>query len=73
MGTAAEFTVVPADRAVVLPEEVSDEVGARLGIAGITAHRAVFGDWPVDGATLLVHGVRGGVGSLAAQLGSGGA
>jgi NADPH:quinone reductase len=68
MGTAAEFTVVPADRAVVLPDEVSDDVGACLGIPGMTAHRAVFGDGPVDGATLLVHGVRGGVGSLAAQL-----
>ena len=68
MGTAAEFTVVPADRAVTLPEEVSDEVGASLAIPGITAHRAVFGDGPIDGATVLVHGVRGGVGSLAAQL-----
>jgi NADPH2:quinone reductase len=67
-GTAAEFTVVPADCAVVLPEEVTDDVGACLGIPGITAHRAVFGDGPVNGATLLVHGVRGGVGSLAAQL-----
>jgi NADPH:quinone reductase-like Zn-dependent oxidoreductase len=28
----------------------------------------VFGDGPVDGATLLVQGVRGDVGSLAAQL-----
>jgi NADPH2:quinone reductase len=68
MGTAAELTVVPADRAVALPEDVSDEVGASLGIPGITAHRAVFGDGPIDGATVLVHGVRGGVGSLAAQL-----
>jgi NADPH2:quinone reductase len=68
MGTAAQLTCVPADRAVGLPEGVSDEVGACLGIPGITAHRAVFGDGPVDGATVLVHGVRGGVGSLAAQL-----
>jgi NADPH2:quinone reductase len=44
--------------------------GARsaLGIPGITAHRAVFGDGPVAGATVLVHGVLGGVGSMAAQL-----
>jgi NADPH2:quinone reductase len=39
-----------------------------LGIPGITAHRAVFADGPVDGATVLVHGALGGVGSLAAQL-----
>jgi NADPH2:quinone reductase len=67
-GTAAQLTVVPAEQAVELPEELSDEVGACLGIPGITAHRAVFGDGPVTGMTLLVHGVLGGVGSLAAQL-----
>src|SRR5215212_7224491 len=67
-GTAAQFTVVPADLAVEVPDEVSDELGACLGIPGVTAHRAVFGDGPVDGKTILVHGVLGGVGSLAAQL-----
>jgi NADPH2:quinone reductase len=67
-GTAAQFTVVPSMLAVDLPEAVSDEVGACLGIPGITAHRAVFGDGPVAGLTVLVHGVLGGVGSLAAQL-----
>jgi NADPH2:quinone reductase len=60
--------VVPAEQAVELPDDVSDEVGACLGIPGITAHRAVFGDGPVTGATVLVQGVLGGVGSLAAQL-----
>lgn len=67
-GTAAEYTVVPDDHAVRLPGNVRDEVGACLGIPGITAHRAVFGDGPMDGAIVLVHGVRGAVGSLAAQL-----
>lgn len=67
-GTAAECTVVPSARVVDLPDEVSDEVGACLGIPGITAHRAVFGDGPVHGTVVLVHGVRGGVESLAAQL-----
>ena len=67
-GTAAQLTVVPAQQAVNLPDEVSDETGASLGIPGITAHRAVFGDGPVTGQTVLVHGVLGGVGSLAAQL-----
>jgi len=67
-GTAAEYAVVPAALAVDLPDAVSDELGACLGIPGITAHRAVFGDGPVTGATVLVHGVLGGVGALAAQL-----
>lgn len=67
-GTAAELTVVPAASAVALPEAVSDEVGACLGIPGITAHRAVFADGPVSGTTVLVQGALGAVGSLAAQL-----
>jgi NADPH:quinone reductase len=70
LGTAAQLTVVPADQAVVLPRDVSDEMGACLGIPGMTAHRAVFGDGPVEGTTVLVHGVLGGVGSIAAQLGA---
>ena len=69
-GTAAQLTVVPAPQAVELPDEVDDEVGACLGIPGITAHRAVFGDGSVAGRTVLVHGVLGGVGALAAQLAS---
>jgi len=73
-GTAAQLTVVPAQQAIDLPDEVSDEVGACLGIPGITAHRTVFADGPVTGATVLVQGVLGAVGSLAAQLAhSGGA
>jgi NADPH2:quinone reductase len=67
-GTAAQFTVVPENLAVPLPDHLGDEVGASLGIPGITAHRTVFADGPVDGKLVLVHGVLGGVGSLAAQL-----
>jgi NADPH2:quinone reductase len=67
-GTAAQFTTVPAEQARELPDGVSDEVGACLGIPGITAHRAVFGDGPVAGQTILVQGVLGGVGLMAAQL-----
>ncbi|MDQ1040923.1 NADPH2:quinone reductase [Streptomyces sp. V3I8] len=67
-GTAAQFTVVPAAQAVPLPDHLGDDLGASLGISGITAHRTVFADGPVDGRTVLVHGVLGAVGSLAAQL-----
>ena len=68
-GTAAQTTVVPGPLAIDLPDAVTDEVGACLGIPGITAHRAMFADGPVTGQTVLVHGVRGSVSSLAAQLG----
>ncbi|MCX5265614.1 alcohol dehydrogenase catalytic domain-containing protein [Streptomyces sp. NBC_00199] len=67
-GTAAQYTVIPDHQAAPLPDHLSDELGASLGIPGITAHRTVFADGPVDGQLVLVHGVLGGVGSLAAQL-----
>ena len=40
-GTAAEYTVVPVEQVVALPEAVPLEQGACLGIPGITAHRTV--------------------------------
>jgi|SRR5215210_4227574 len=67
-GTAAQLTLVPAEQAVELPDEVGDALGACLGIPGITAHRAVFGDGSVYGKTILVHGVLGAVSSMAWQL-----
>lgn len=69
-GTAAEYTVVPNDLAVDLPDTVDDASGACLGIPGVTAHRCVFTDGPVSGATVLVQGVLGGVGRIAAALGT---
>ena len=74
-GTAAELVVVPSELAIDLPsvEDPSQagalaEQAACLGIAGITAHRAIFGDGSVAGLDVLVHGAAGGVGSIAAQM-----
>jgi NADPH:quinone reductase len=67
-GTAAEFCVVPAGRAVRLPDSTDFDVGACLGIPAMTAHRAVFADGPVQGQTILVTGGAGSVGSTAIQL-----
>ncbi len=67
-GTCAQWTVVPAQLAVPLPDHVPWDLGASVGIPGITAHRAVFADGPVAGRTVLVAGVLGAVGSVAAQL-----
>ena len=41
----------PTTRPYPLPDHLSDELGASLGIPGITAHRTVFADGPVDGQT----------------------
>ena len=67
-GTAAEFTVVPLDHVAALPENVSPEEGACLGIPGITAHRAVHVGGEVRGRTVLVQGAGGAVGMCAVAL-----
>ena len=67
-GTAAQYTIVPADHVVALPANVSFEVGACLGIPGITAHRAVHVAGPVRGKTVMVRGAGGAVGLCAVQL-----
>jgi len=67
-GTAAEYTVVPVEQAVPLPEGVSFEQGACLGIPVITAHRAVQVAGSVEGKTVLVQGGTGAVGVAAVHL-----
>jgi NADPH:quinone reductase-like Zn-dependent oxidoreductase len=67
-GTAAQYTVVPSEQAVPLPDTATYEQGAGLGIPYITAHHCVFGDGPVDGRTVLVTGGAGAVGNAAIQL-----
>ena len=68
LGTAAEYVVVPASQAVPLPDDVSFDQGACLGIPGITAHRAVHVAGSVDGRTVLVQGGAGAVGQCALAL-----
>jgi NADPH:quinone reductase len=67
-GTAAEYTVVAAEHAVRLPDGVSYELGANLGVPAVTAHRCLFADGPVEGRTVLVAGGAGAVGHFAIQL-----
>lgn len=76
-GTAQEYTVVPATRVAALPEGVSFDVGASLGVPAMTAHRAltVHEDGPtrlspgaLSGRTVLVAGGAGAVGHAAIQL-----
>jgi NADPH2:quinone reductase len=67
-GTAAEMIALPAAQAVALPEAMSQEDGATLGIPGLTAAHCVFGGGAVAGETLLVSGGAGAVGHDAVQL-----
>lgn len=67
-GTATEAVCLPEEQVVPLPEGVTFDQGAGLGIPGITAHRCLFADGPLDGRTVLVTGGAGAVGHAAIQL-----
>lgn len=67
-GTAAQYCCVPASQAVLLPEGISFEQGAGLGIPYLTAHRCLFADGGVQGRTVLVTGGAGAVGHAAVEL-----
>lgn len=67
-GTAAEYTVVPVNQAVPMPDMVSIEQGGCLGIPAITAYRAVHVAGSVSGRTVLVQGGAGTVGVCAVRL-----
>ena len=69
-GTAAEYVAIDSNRAPTLPDHVSFEVGACLGIPVMTAHRAVFADGDVSGQIILVTGGAGRVGHYAIQWAS---
>ena len=69
-GTAAEYLAIDERRAVKLPDTVSFEVGACLGIPVMTAHRAVFADGDVAGQRILVTGGAGRVANYAIQWAS---
>ncbi len=66
-GTAAEYTVLPAEQAVPLGDAAFD-LGASFGIPALTAHRCLFADGALTGATVLVAGGAGAVGHAAIEL-----
>jgi NADPH2:quinone reductase len=67
-GTAAEFITLPIAQVVPLPDNVSWEQGAGLGIPLMTAYHAVASCGSLLGRTVLVPGAAGNVGFYAAQL-----
>ncbi|WP_433861912.1 alcohol dehydrogenase catalytic domain-containing protein [Streptomyces sp. L7] len=76
-GTAQELAVLPENLVVPLPEGVSFDVGASLGIPALTAHRALtaheraageLSPGSLDGRTVLIAGGAGAVGHAAIQL-----
>ncbi|MGV9818747.1 NADP-dependent oxidoreductase [Nocardia xishanensis] len=68
-GSLAEYTAVEARNLAPLPADVDHIAAAALPISGLTAWQALFDHAHLEtGQTVLIHGIGGGVGSVAAQL-----
>jgi NADPH2:quinone reductase len=68
-GAYAEFALCRPAQVHALPDRISFEQGAALGIPYATAYRALFQKaCSLAGETVLVHGASGGVGTAAVQL-----
>jgi NADPH2:quinone reductase len=68
-GCYAEQVVIPADRAVAVPDGMDLETGAAIMLQGMTAHYLVTDAYPVAaGDPVVVHAAAGGVGLLLTQM-----
>jgi NADPH2:quinone reductase len=68
-GCYAEQVVIPADRAVPVPDGLDLETAAAVMLQGMTAHYLVNDAYPVaPGDPVVVHAAAGGVGLLLTQM-----
>lgn len=68
-GAYAEYALVPAERLVPVPDEVSLPQAAAVMLQGMTAHYLATSTYPLErGDTCLVHAAAGGVGLLLVQI-----
>lgn len=67
-GTAAQYVTLPQEQAVELPDCVSDDAGACLGIPALTALHALLTDGGIASQRVLVAGGAGAVGYYAIQF-----
>lgn len=68
-GALAEYVAVETRNLAPLPMEIDHATAAALPISGLTAWQGLFAHGHLtEGQTVLIHGVAGAVGSIAAQL-----
>ena len=68
-GSYAEQVIVPAERAVAVPDGVDVQTAAAVMLQGMTAHYLTQSTYPIKaGETALVHAAAGGMGLLLTQL-----
>ena len=69
LGSYAEYVVMPADRLLPIPSNVTDQHAAAAMLQGMTAHYLSYDTYPLRrGETALVHAAAGGVGLLLVQM-----
>ncbi|MGI8574546.1 MAG: quinone oxidoreductase family protein [Egibacteraceae bacterium] len=69
LGSYAEHHVLPAERAVRVPDGVETATAAAVMLQGMTAHYLASSTFPLqEGHTALVHAGAGGVGHLLIQI-----
>lgn len=68
-GAYAEYSSVPVDKLVPIPDGLTDEQAAAVMLQGMTAHYLAFTTYPIHpGDTVLIHAGAGGVGLLLTQI-----
>ncbi len=67
-GSYAQANVVPADRLIKMPENISFEQGASFPLQGMTAHYLIYDYHQIKkGDDVLIHAAAGGMGLLLVQ------
>jgi NADPH2:quinone reductase len=70
-GSYAQQRIYPADRLVVLPDDIDEQVAAASLLKGLTAWYLLHRSYPAQsGDTVLLYAAAGGVGQIAAQWGN---
>lgn len=69
LGSYAEYSAIPAERLVPIPNGVSERDAAAALLQGMTAHYLCHNTYPLKrGETALIHAAAGGVGLLLVQM-----
>ena len=69
LGAYAEYSVIPAARAVKVPSGMDGKQAAAIMLQGMTAHYLALDTFPVkQGDTVLIHAAAGGAGHRADEL-----
>ncbi|WP_430611819.1 zinc-binding dehydrogenase [Enterococcus sp. DIV0876] len=65
----ASLVAVPAEKAIIIPDEIDSKLAASVGLQGLTADFLVHDlGQSVAGEQVFVHGISGGVGQILSQM-----